>query len=156
MKLINHQTLNEVKTVTKPWGCERWIQAGDDNHTYVLKEIELNTGFRTSIQVHKHKAETNFILEGRGELWYYPKWFDCNRYELGGYTNDELNFILSNLECIEYGPGSTMTIEPGTIHRMVAVTDLRFVESSTCHLDDVIRLQDDSNRSHGKIDSEHQ
>ena len=156
MKLINHQTLNEVKTVTKPWGCERWIQAGDDNHTYVLKEIELNTGFRTSIQVHKHKAETNFILEGRGELLYYPKWFDCNRYELGGYTNDELNFILSNLECIEYGPGSTMTIEPGTIHRMVAVTDLRFVESSTCHLDDVIRLQDDSNRSHGKIDSEHQ
>jgi len=156
MKLIKHRTLNEVKTVTKPWGCERWIQAGDDNHSYVLKEIELNTGFRTSIQVHKHKAETNFILEGRGELWYYPKWFDCNRYELGGYTNDELNYILSNLESIEYGPGSTMTIEPGTIHRMVAVTDLRFVESSTCHLDDVIRLQDDSNRSHGKIDSEHQ
>ena len=156
MKLIKHQTLNEVKTVTKPWGCERWIQAGDDNHTYVLKEIELNTGFRTSIQVHKHKAETNFILEGRGELWFYPKWFDCNRYELGGYTNDELNFILSNLECIEYGPGSTMTIEPGIIHRMVALSDLRFVESSTCHLDDVIRLQDDSNRSHGKLDSEHQ
>ena len=48
-----------------------------------------------------------------------------------------------------------MTIEPGTIHRMVATTTLRFVEASTTHLDDVIRLQDDANRSHGKIAAEH-
>ena len=48
-----------------------------------------------------------------------------------------------------------MSIEPGTIHRMIADTKLRFVEASTCHLDDVIRLQDDANRLHGRIDSEH-
>ena len=48
-----------------------------------------------------------------------------------------------------------MSIEPGTIHRMIATTDLRFVEASTTHLDDVIRLQDDANRQHGRIDSEH-
>jgi hypothetical protein len=48
-----------------------------------------------------------------------------------------------------------MTIEAGTIHRMVAKTDLRFVESSTPHLDDVVRLQDDANRPDGKIESEH-
>jgi hypothetical protein len=56
---------------------------------------------------------------------------------------------------INYAPGSVMSIEPGTIHRMVATTQLRFVEASTTHLDDVIRLQDDANRSHGLIEAEH-
>jgi hypothetical protein len=48
-----------------------------------------------------------------------------------------------------------MTIEAGTIHRMIATTQLLFIEASTPQLDDVIRLQDDANRTHGKIDAEH-
>lgn len=153
--MIKHQSIEQTKTVSKPWGQEKWIQQGQDDHSYVLKELVLKQGFRTSIQVHKFKAETNYILEGTGEIWYSKDFFDCDKHAAGGYTLEEINQMISNLECVTYGPGSVMQIDPGTIHRMVATTDLRFVEASTCHLDDVIRLQDDANRSSGRIESEH-
>lgn len=154
--MITYQSIDQTKTVKKPWGQEKWIQPGVDLHTYVLKEIILKQGFRTSVQVHRYKAETNYILEGQGELWYSPVHFDCDKFEAGGYSKSEIDQIIANLRCVTYAPGSVMQIEPGTIHRMVARTDLRFVEASTCHLDDVVRLQDDSNRTSGKIDNEHQ
>jgi mannose-6-phosphate isomerase len=154
--MITYQSIDQVKTVSKPWGQEKWIQAGDSSeHTYVLKEIILNAGEKTSLQVHQAKAETNYILEGTGVLVYSDVFFDCGRYFTGGYTTQELDSIIANLKFQEYAPGSVMTIPPGTIHRMIATTTLRFVESSTCHLDDVVRLQDDANRTHGRIDTEH-
>jgi mannose-6-phosphate isomerase-like protein (cupin superfamily) len=152
---IQIKNFEQVKAVSKPWGQEKWIQPGDGNHTYVLKEIVLNQGFRTSIQVHQFKAETNYILEGTGEIWYSEDFFDCKKYEAGEYSKDDIAQFINNLKVGQYAPGSVMTIEPGTIHRMVATTNLRFVESSTCHLDDVVRLQDDANRPDGKIESEH-
>jgi len=147
--------IEDVKLVTKPWGWEKWIQPGDNLHSYVLKEIQLNKGYRTSIQVHQMKSETNYILEGTGEIWYSEDKLDCARYAVNGYSPEEISEIIDNLKCATYSPGDVMKITPGTIHRMVALTDLRFVEASTCHLDDVIRLQDDANRTHGKIESEH-
>lgn len=152
---ITHQSLAETKTVSKPWGQEKWIQQGNADHTYVLKEIVLNQGYKTSLQVHKFKAETNYILEGNGRLIYSDLPFDCDKFTAGGYSPQEIDNFLINLKEQSYGPGSVMTIEPGTIHRMIADTQLRFVEASTCHLDDVIRLQDDANRASGRIDSEH-
>lgn len=152
---IVHQTLTQTKTVSKPWGQEKWIQQGSNEHTYVLKEIVLNQGHQTSLQVHQYKAETNYILEGSGRIIYSKEHFDCERYNNGGYSQEEINNFILGLYTETYGPGSVMTIEPGTIHRMIADTQLRFVEASTCHLDDVIRLQDDANRTHGRIDSEH-
>ena len=154
-KQVKYEPIDAVKTVMKPWGREKWIQQGFGAHTYVLKEIVLNKGFRTSVQVHRFKAETNYILEGTGELWYSEEFFDCDKYENGGYSAEEVSKHVAALKVLKYGPGSSMQIEPGTIHRMVATENLRFVEASTVHLDDVIRLQDDSNRGDGKIDSEH-
>ena len=46
-------------------------------------------------------------------------------------------------------------VEPKTIHRIEAVTDLTLYETSTPHLDDVIRLQDDKSRESGLIQYEH-
>ena len=39
-------------------------------------------------------------------------------------------------------PGDTFHVAPGTIHRMIAVTDVDLVEVSTPELDDVVRLED--------------
>jgi mannose-6-phosphate isomerase-like protein (cupin superfamily) len=155
--MMKHSNFEEVKTVAKPWGQEKWIQQGDilGNHNYVLKEIILNQGFKTSLQVHQYKSETNYILEGEGVIVYSDAFFDCEKYLAGKYTPQDVDNFIVDLKFQKYGPGSVMTIEPGTIHRMIADTDLRFVEASTCHLDDVIRLQDDANRDHGKIESEH-
>jgi mannose-1-phosphate guanylyltransferase len=154
-KRVVHLSLEEVKTVSKPWGQEKWLQKSDAEHKYALKEITLNAGFKTSLQVHKFKSETNYILQGRGQMIYCPTWFDCERYVNGGYSEQELQDIFDSLITIEYGPGSVMTIESGTIHRMVAIDPLLFIEASTTELDDVIRLQDDANRTHGRIDEEH-
>ena len=153
---IKFYPINESYIVRKPWGQETWIQQGDATHNYVLKEIILNQGYRTSIQVHQYKAETAYILEGTGELWYSPTFFDCAEYLNGNIDAEKIKEILDTLQVVTYEPGSIFHIEPGTIHRMVATTNNRFIETSTTHLDDVVRLQDDANRAHGKIDQEHQ
>jgi mannose-6-phosphate isomerase-like protein (cupin superfamily) len=155
MNTVVHNPVDQVKVVSKPWGQEIWLQPTGGNHTYALKEITLNRGHKTSLQVHKYKAETNYILEGHGQMIYYPEKFDCDRYLNNEFSAEELEFIFDNLVTIDYGPGSVMTIEPGTIHRMVAVEQLRFIEASTTELDDVIRLQDDAQRAHGRIEQEH-
>ena len=153
---IKIQTLTEVNTVTKPWGHEKWIQPGQDTHNYVLKEIKLNAGLKTSLQVHKFKSETIYILAGQGEIVYSNVKLDCDRYLAGTYKVLEFDDIINDLQFTKFGPGTVIVVDPGTIHRMIAHTDLVFVEASTTELDDVIRLQDDQNRHHGRIDHEHQ
>lgn len=145
----------EVKVVLKPWGWEKWIQPGDDVYPFVLKQLLLKQGNRTSLQVHQFKSESIMILSGTGVVLTYKDFFDCEKYLSNGYAVEEIDYIINNLTVIELTPGVIFDTPPGTVHRMVATTDLLYVEASTCHLDDVIRLQDDKNRQHGRIDSEH-
>ena len=63
--------------------------------------------------------------------------------------------MIKSLQEIKLSRGTVFHIKPGYIHRVIALTDLLMIEASTLELDDVFRLQDDANRSHGKIDSEH-
>ena len=46
-----------------------------------------------------------------------------------------------------YGPNDTITILPGTIHRMEGVEDCVYLEASTPQMEDVVRIQDDYNRT---------
>ena len=71
-------------------------------------------------------------------------------------TIGQVNEYEETFEVIELFPGVTFTITPGIVHRVVAITDLEFVETSTTELDDVYRLQDDAGRTHGRIISEHE
>jgi hypothetical protein len=50
---------------------------------------------------------------------------------------------------------TAIDVTPNIIHRIEALTDILLYEISTPHLDDVIRIQDDANRTNGKIISEH-
>lgn len=149
------ELIKEVKIVNKPWGYERWIQPGSKVYPFVLKELCLRAGNKTSLQVHKDKSETIQIQEGSGKLLYYKDKFDCERFLAGGYSEEELENIKNNLSVLELEPGMIFHTPPGTIHRMVAYKDLYYIEASTTQLDDVIRIQDDANRDHGRIDSEH-
>jgi hypothetical protein len=40
-----------------------------------------------------------------------------------------------------------MTLLPGTIHRMEGVEDCVYLEASTPQMEDVVRIQDDYNRT---------
>jgi mannose-6-phosphate isomerase len=131
-----------MKIITKPWGYEFWLT--DETTPYSMKRIILNAGQRTSLQVHRYKVETTYIVSGSAILL-------LSEEDAYDFTNGNIPPLTE--QYIE--AGSTFDIKPGTVHRITAITDLEFIESSSTELDDVIRLQDDTNRKDGKIASEH-
>jgi mannose-6-phosphate isomerase-like protein (cupin superfamily) len=120
--------------VKKPWGEERILQHKDN---YVVKEIHVRKGCRLSLQYHKDKKETLFLLSGDGYI-------ESNDVEsrVDHFYSDNLSverfFIL---------PMVPFYIPNRTIHRIGARnTDAVFLEISTTELHDVVRLEDDYGR----------
>lgn len=112
-----------MKIVEKPWGREIWVAVTDQ---YALKIIELNKGTRSSLQYHVRKHEHIYIDAGIAEI----EWEDDQ-----GQMHKDL-----------FHPGSVIENKPGRKHRTCAIEDLRIIEVSTPHLDDVVRIEDDFNR----------
>lgn len=121
------------KVVKKPWGREEWLEL---NEVYCYKRLHINKGHQTSFQYHEHKIETNYLIKGKAEVW---------------LENDAGEVIKHQMKAGDY-----FTVRPPKKHRIVALTDVILQEVSTPHVEDVIRLEDDTNRPSGKIDSEHQ
>ena len=109
----------EITIINKPWGYEKLI---DFNKDYVVKELFMSEGNSCSLQYHEKKHETFYVLSGK------------LKFEVGPDKN--------NLEEMILNVGEFYTIEPFVVHRMSAVVDSLYLESSTNHLDDVIRLED--------------
>jgi len=107
-----------VKIVDKPWGREIWWAQTDK---YVGKILEVKAGHSLSLQYHKQKLETMLFYKGTGRL-------------------------LLGEEEMEIKPGKAVTIEPGTLHKVIADTDLQIFEVSTTELDDVVRVADEYGR----------
>ena len=121
--------------VKKPWGHELWIEG--KNEKYVFKEIYLKKNFRTSLQYHNFKEETNFIFSCK--LDYYSTTID-NLDKIKSYQMITNEFV---------------HVKPKIVHRFKALEDSYLYETSTSHLDDVIRIADDTNREDGRIEEEH-
>ena len=144
-----------MKKVNKHWGHEIWIADGLST-PYALKRIMFKAGNRTSLQVHQHKIETAYVLSGTGIMYKSKEKLDIEQYLLKGMSEKEVEEYESTFDVVELYEGVSWDIVPGYVHRVVAITDLETIEASTTELDDVIRLQDDKNRKHGKIEDEHQ
>ena len=123
--------MSKSKTVYKPWGKEVWLELNDK---YCYKRIYINAGTKTSYQYHEQKLETNFIIDGTAEVW---------------LENDE--GVVVKTKMIE---GDFFTVHPKKKHRIIALTDIILQECSTPEVDDVVRLEDDTERPDGRIDSE--
>lgn len=123
---------------------------------YALKRILFLAGNRTSLQVHEFKFETNHVISGTGKLYRSRELFDIKKFLEEGMTSEQVAEYERSFEIIDLHPGVTFDNAPGYAHRVVAITDLEFIEASTTELDDVIRLQDDQGRTHGRIQSEHE
>lgn len=144
-----------IKKVNKPWGYELWIADGVRT-PYASKRILFKSGNRTSLQVHEKKFETNYVLSGTGILHRSREILNIEHFLENGMTSKEVEEYEKTFEVIELKEGVVFDVSPGYVHRVIATTDLEFMETSTTELDDVIRLQDDQGRTHGKILSEHQ
>ena len=119
--------------VEKPWGYEIWLEL---NEFYAYKIIHMNKGYQSSLQWHDRKVETNYVIEGEAEV-------------LLENENGEI-------ESKTYRVGEGWCVPLKTKHRVIATTDYTALECSTAHLNDVVRFEDDSNRTSGKINSEHE
>lgn len=107
------------RRVEKPWGHELiWAETDE----YVGKILHVKAGHSLSLQYHERKDETIHVLHGALRF-------------LAGPAADQLADI-------ELAEGDSFRIMPGTVHRMIAVTDIDLLEASTAHLDDVVRLED--------------
>lgn len=113
--------------IDKPWGHEH-IWAKTDQ--YVGKLLYIKEGERLSLQYHRKKEETIYVLEGKLELVLEE-----------GSRRDKHSVFLE--------PGDTFHISPLTIHRFAATqgTDVKLMEVSTTELDDVVRIEDDYSRT---------
>ena len=120
------------KVVHKPWGKEEWLELND---SYCYKRIYINAGYKTSFQYHNYKKETNYIIAGKAEVW---------------LENDDGIVEKKLMEA-----GDFFNVKPPKKHRVIAITDIILQEVSTPEVDDVIRINDEFNRTDGKINAEH-
>jgi mannose-6-phosphate isomerase len=136
-----HYDESEAKFVDKPWGREVWInyrnaeEIGDEEKRYVMKKLYIKKGTRTSFQYHEYKVETNFLIEGSVEAWFEDK--------------------KGHIDVKVLNKGSIWSIPAGVKHRIVTLEDIILIESSSTEVDDVIRIEDDTLRGDGRIQSEH-
>lgn len=150
VELKEYKIITNPKKVEKPWGHELWISWFKDYH--VLKQIGMNGGKKSSLQFHRKKLETNYLESGRADV--------IDGYQLDPTISEEIVQASSkgvNFEKYrkEMNPGDHWTSHPGTVHRVISIKDYLAYEVSTPELDDVIRLQDDTGRTSGRIDMEH-
>jgi len=109
----------------KPWGYE--LLWSETPH-YAAKIIHVDAGKRLSLQYHEHKHESVLVLSGTLLL------------NLGQGDNASVT---------ELEPGQSADIPAGRIHRFEAPSsgDVEIIEVSTPHLGDVVRLEDDYERT---------
>jgi mannose-6-phosphate isomerase len=112
----------------KPWGHEMIFAAIEGR--YAGKIISVTAGHSLSLQYHLEKEETISVLSGQALIRHGP---------LGGELTEQM-----------FGPGDTIHLPPGTVHRVTAVSDVTFAEASTAGpgwREDVVRLEDAYGRS---------
>ena len=108
-----------ARVVDKPWGHEEVFA---ETPNYVGKILFIRKGEALSLQYHEVKEETLRVLDGELEL-------------VVGRDPQSLKIHLLER-------GAVFHVTPGTLHRMIAVSDCSLLEVSTNHLDDVVRLED--------------
>ena len=112
----------QAQIVEKGWGAEHILGPSTG---YLFKKLFMKAGCRCSLQLHNFKEETVLVITGQLKVTVRvnePDFYDTE-------------FIL--------GPGDYFHLSPRTIHRMEALEDCYYVEASTSHGSDVVRLHSD-------------
>lgn len=111
--------MKEIPYIQKPWGYERWLEVNDN---YVVKELFMKAGQSCSLQYHENKHETFVVVSGLLKFSY-------------GVNQESLKDTVLK-------PGDFFVLPPLTLHRCEGIENSIYIECSTNHLDDVIRLED--------------
>jgi mannose-6-phosphate isomerase-like protein (cupin superfamily) len=121
--------LEQPRRVEKPWGYELiWAET----EQYVGKILHVHAGEALSLQYHESKDETLYLLSGSMLFQAGPSVDDLREYDVK--------------------PGQRFHVTPGTIHRLVAQTEVVVLEASTPHLEDIVRIGDRYGRAESPRD----
>lgn len=118
--LDSMKDLEEVRSIyqsrtDKPWGYELVVALTEK---YLQKKLYIKEGYRTSMHYHEFKMETLYVVKGRVRVEFPDK------------------------EAIELNEGERHTIEPKTVHSIVALRNTLIDEASSPHPSDTIRVKD--------------
>ena len=102
----------------RTWGEELLIA---ESPHYIGKLMRMTAGAAGGLQFHRDKDETSFLLSGLA--WVYTD------------TGDGV------LKRFKMTPGTSVHIPPGAIHKVEAIEDCVFMECSTPHFDDRVRVE---------------
>jgi hydroxymethylpyrimidine pyrophosphatase-like HAD family hydrolase len=105
-----------TKNIT-PFGYEELLECNDK---YAVKKIFMNKDTKSSIQYHELKRKTITVLSGLLHIY------------IGTSLEDLKNKIYKSEE--------TITIDPYTIHRLIAMEDCLYMEISTNELWDLVNV----------------
>ena len=108
----------------KPWGYELLFALTPQ---YAGKIVFVKKGFRLSLQYHKEKDESMYLLKGK------------TLFTVQSQNGKPTETVAE--------PGFCIHLPPMTIHRVEALEDATILEVSTPQLGDVVRLQDDYGRN---------
>jgi len=111
--------IEQPRRVEKPWGYEL-IWAETDH--YVGKILHVNAGEALSVQYHETKDETIYLLSG------------TMLFQAGPSADGLVDYHME--------VGQLFHVTTGTVHRMIAQSDVDLLEVSTPQLEDVVRLED--------------
>jgi len=111
--------------VVKPWGEE--IIYTPEGAPFAGKILKVNAGKRLSLQYHDQKIESLCLIEGEAKIVISDE--EGERHEIP----------------MELNRG--YFVQPGQIHRVIAITDITFIESSTPETGNTFRLEDDNKRA---------
>lgn len=116
--------IQKAEITNKPWGIEELLMKTDN---YAVKRITIHPGKRMSLQYHKVKEETIYVLSGALLIW----------------KSEQMQDHIVVL------PGNVYHVTPNTVHRFGSVDQFETIilECSTTELQDVVRLADDYDRS---------
>jgi mannose-6-phosphate isomerase-like protein (cupin superfamily) len=114
--------INAMKTTVEPWGKQILWADPLVNLLYAGKILHIYKGHRLSLQFHRQKTETIYVLSGTLTI----------QLKVGRKTVKE---------------GQAYHIPNGTTHRFCAEQgDVILVEVSSPEIDDIVRLEDDYGR----------
>jgi NDP-sugar pyrophosphorylase family protein len=99
----------------KPWGYELIVALTEK---YLQKKLYLKEGHRTSMHYHQNKMETLYVVKGKVRVEFEKS------------------------EPVELSEGQRHTIEPHTVHSIVALRNTLIDEASSPHPEDTIRVKD--------------
>ena len=101
----------------KSWGREMLVA---QTPTTMAKVLYMNAGYAGPLQYHEKKDECFFLMSG--QAWVYSM-------RTGTLAKELMN------------PGQSFYIPPGAVHKVEAITDCVFVESSNVVFDDRVAVE---------------